>query len=204
MTLTMIPFASQNSDRLEAFCAWSFFMSSSRAFRRSFCGLGGSPFFSCFWSLDPPATSSPAKVGRLEACTCRLGAGLRLLKSTSRVRGPAPSSRSSSVDAGSSGSVFACFCARSICSCSAFAARVSSSRSCLSRLLRRSSSSSCAGSLDTRVMNQPFSVSSTLHLPSRPRYLTNSVRVVHFVEFMWMWCLFAMNSFQTTVAWTRL
>lgn len=40
--------------------------------------------------------------------------------------------------------------------------------------------------------------------PSRPRYITNSVRVVHLVEFMWMWCLLAMNSFHTTLAWTRL
>jgi hypothetical protein len=54
------------------------------------------------------------------------------------------------------------------------------------------------------VMNHPFSVSSTLHLPSRPRYLTNSVRVSHCVEFMWMWFLSAMNSLYTTLALTRL
>lgn len=54
------------------------------------------------------------------------------------------------------------------------------------------------------VMNHPFSVSSTLHLPSRPRYLTNSVSVSQMVEFMWMWLRSAMNSLYTTLAATRL
>jgi len=54
------------------------------------------------------------------------------------------------------------------------------------------------------VMNQPFSVSSTLHLPSRPRCLTNSVSVSQCVEFMWMWLRSAMNSLYTTLALTRL
>lgn len=54
------------------------------------------------------------------------------------------------------------------------------------------------------VMNQPFSVSSTLHLPCRPRCLTNSVSVSQRVEFMWMWLRSAMNSLYTTLAATRL
>ena len=49
-------------------------------------------------------------------------------------------------------------------------------------------------------MKKPFSVSSTLTIPSLPRYFTNSVRVTHFVEFMWMWFLSWMYSWYTWFA----
>ena len=55
-----------------------------------------------------------------------------------------------------------------------------------------------------RLMNQPFSVSSTLHCPVRPRCFTNSVSVSHLVEFMCTWCRSAMNSLYTFLADTRL
>lgn len=42
----------------------------------------------------------------------------------------------------------------------------------------------CSKSLWMTEMYHPFSVSSTLQKPSRPRYLTYSVSVNHFVEFM--------------------
>ena len=54
----------------------------------------------------------------------------------------------------------------------------------LSRFRRRSVDSFSMGSSWMRLMNQPFSVSSTRHLPVRPRYLTNSVSVWNVVEFM--------------------
>jgi len=52
-------------------------------------------------------------------------------------------------------------------------------------------------------MNQPFSVSVTSARPSRPRCLTNSVRVDHLVAFMCKCCLSEMYSWYTTLAWTR-
>jgi hypothetical protein len=44
----------------------------------------------------------------------------------------------------------------------------------------------------------------TLHCPVLPRYLTKSVSVYHFVEFMWMWCLSLINSLHTFFASTRV
>ena len=60
--------------------------------------------------------------------------------------------------------------------------------------IRSSTLRSFSGSRSTYVTNQPFSVSSTSHLPSRPRYMTKSVSVSQIVAFMWKCCLSEMYS----------
>mmetsp|Transcript_10395 Transcript_10395/g.18092 ORF Transcript_10395/g.18092 Transcript_10395/m.18092 type:complete len:211 (-) Transcript_10395:380-1012(-) len=74
--------------------------------------------------------------------------------------------------------------ARSTCMLISVWCRSSSSFSATLRFNFFSSSISCMGSFMIKVMYQPFSVSSTLHLPSRPRCLTKSVSVSQQVEFM--------------------
>eukprot|EP00966_Prymnesium_polylepis_P166075 3839192-Prymnesium_polylepis.1 len=53
-----------------------------------------------------------------------------------------------------------------------------------SRFARASSFASVSGSRSMYVTNQPFSVSSTSHLPVRPRYITKSVSVSQIVAFI--------------------
>lgn len=62
---------------------------------------------------------------------------------------------------------------------------------------RRPLRASVSGVRSTHWMYHPFSVSSTMHLPSRPRYAMKSPSVVHCVAFMWMWCLSLMYSLYT-------
>jgi len=74
--------------------------------------------------------------------------------------------------------------ARSICSAISIRSR------CSSDVVERSffSAASCLakafGLLSIQAINQPFSVSSTLQIPVRPRCLANSVRVTQRVEFI--------------------
>mmetsp|Transcript_14821 Transcript_14821/g.36993 ORF Transcript_14821/g.36993 Transcript_14821/m.36993 type:complete len:270 (-) Transcript_14821:270-1079(-) len=120
--------------------------------------------------------------------------------------GPSSSRLTSSVAATTSSSLpasRAILRARSSCALISARCRSSSSFSAAVRFSRFSSSMSCMGSLWMRVIHQPFSVSSTLHLPSRPRYLTNSVSVSQRVEFMCTWCLSLMYSLYTFLASTR-
>mmetsp|Transcript_1098 Transcript_1098/g.2568 ORF Transcript_1098/g.2568 Transcript_1098/m.2568 type:complete len:200 (-) Transcript_1098:437-1036(-) len=122
-------------------------------------------------------------------CVCGPAAapteGPAVLGARLSLRGSPCSSFRSSVPAGASiSSLRATLRARSICALMAMACRSFSSRSAPERFSLRSSSISSMGSRWMSVIHHPFSVSSTLHLPSLPRYLTNSVRVSHLVAFM--------------------
>mmetsp|Transcript_9581 Transcript_9581/g.23861 ORF Transcript_9581/g.23861 Transcript_9581/m.23861 type:complete len:223 (+) Transcript_9581:1439-2107(+) len=74
------------------------------------------------------------------------------------------------------------------------ACRTSSASSARFRFPFSLSRSCSSSSLATSRRNHPFGVSSTLHFPVRPRCTTNSVSVVHFVEFICTWLRSAMNS----------
>lgn len=74
--------------------------------------------------------------------------------------------------------------ARSICSAMSIRSRCSSDVVERSFFMAASCLASAFGLLSIQAMNHPFSVSSTLAIPARPRYLQNSVRVTHRVEFI--------------------
>ena len=69
--------------------------------------------------------------------------------------------------------------------------------------IRSSTLRNFSGSRSMYVTNQPFSVSSTSHLPVRPRYITKSVSVSHTVAFMWKCCLSEMKSLYIWLAFWR-
>mmetsp|Transcript_19845 Transcript_19845/g.42214 ORF Transcript_19845/g.42214 Transcript_19845/m.42214 type:complete len:230 (-) Transcript_19845:207-896(-) len=79
----------------------------------------------------------------------------------------------------------------------------SESRAARSRLARASILARVSGSRSIYVTNHPFSVSSTSHLPVRPRYITKSVSVSQIVEFMCVCSLKPMYSLYSVFAATR-
>mmetsp|Transcript_4642 Transcript_4642/g.15042 ORF Transcript_4642/g.15042 Transcript_4642/m.15042 type:complete len:299 (+) Transcript_4642:114-1010(+) len=87
-----------------------------------------------------------------------------------------------------------------ICLANTFAIRVSSSSSFRLFSISIRSLNCSSLSLGLYVMNHPFAVSSMSHNFSLPKYFTNSVSVVHLVEFMCTCVLFPMYSLYATVA----
>mmetsp|Transcript_4593 Transcript_4593/g.16444 ORF Transcript_4593/g.16444 Transcript_4593/m.16444 type:complete len:209 (+) Transcript_4593:2461-3087(+) len=157
------------------------------------------PFwFSCFTVFV--ASSAPAKTEALGGpFTLFCPNFLPLSKPKARV---SPSVRFSSV--ASFSTTFAFLAALSACWATERCRRCSSLSSCLSLFSFCSLYMIIFGSSSTYVMNHPLGVFSTTHLPLSPRYFTNSVNVVHFVEFMWIWFLSAINSLYTFLASIRV
>lgn len=85
-------------------------------------------------------------------------------------------------------------CARRTCSSIILRSLSSSPRSCISFFLNASCLLSASGLLSIHEIKIPFSPSSTLQIPSRPRYFANSVRLGQRVAFMCMCSLLAMYS----------
>mmetsp|Transcript_44883 Transcript_44883/g.113104 ORF Transcript_44883/g.113104 Transcript_44883/m.113104 type:complete len:214 (+) Transcript_44883:443-1084(+) len=159
-------------------------------FTSSFSLGCGSPLFG---GLAVSSSSSMNRAGRASGFTAATLADFVGFFASANAIAGAPSSRSSSNLAGASsgggasGLSGTASVASSICFLTIWMDRSSSSRSIFSFFFNASWRASVSGSRSMNVMYHPFSVSSTMHLPSFPKYLTKLVSVDHFVAFMWTW-----------------
>mmetsp|Transcript_2158 Transcript_2158/g.8690 ORF Transcript_2158/g.8690 Transcript_2158/m.8690 type:complete len:227 (+) Transcript_2158:4628-5308(+) len=154
-------------------------------------------------NCEAPLNASSA-VGRCLARSSSSAVFMRLTPARLSFRSPLAFSSSSVASAWRLACSGSAALARSICSRISLALRSSSSSSATFRLAFIACRIFSSLSSGLYVMNQPFGVSSTSQMPSRPRYLMNSVSVVHLVEFMWMCVLCAMYSLYTMLALTLL
>mmetsp|Transcript_6947 Transcript_6947/g.31377 ORF Transcript_6947/g.31377 Transcript_6947/m.31377 type:complete len:201 (+) Transcript_6947:371-973(+) len=155
-------------------------------------------------ALMSPAAASDATGEALLNASSAVGRGLARSSSSAVLMRLTPARLSLSSPLAFSSSSVASACrlacsgsaalALSICSLISLALRSSSSSSATLRLAFIACRIFSSLSSGLYVRNQPFGVSSTSQMPSRPRCLMNSVSVVHLVAFMWMCSLCAMYS----------